>query len=265
MNFYNISYLNLFNKECKRKDVSNLADLAVQYGIENATTEKWKEIVQEKNEIKRKKLIDDLVSKLEKNKEINGFFGKDDVVKIDSVNGFKIDDKELYYLFFETLKEGFDQTKKLGYDIVYHAVRNTLVKYFGKPVANSKALRLELTNPNSGSDDFMYLSISQQRGKGTGVCVEQASVAHNLWLLCGVKSYYISTKDMQTDLAPNNGGHSFCVVEYNGSFKLFDSSLELFMKLDFDPIELMRKGLPFEVEIDGKKTTYTNAGRFLTL
>lgn len=265
MNFYNISYLNTYNKECKGEEVSNLADLYVQYGIETGITGKWKEIIQEKDETKRKELIDNLISKLEKNKETNGFFGKDDVVKIDSINGFKIDDKELYYLFFETIKEGCEHAKKMDYSLVYRAVRNTLAKYFGKMVPNSKLLRMKLTNPNAGDKDFVYPSISKQKEKGTGVCVEQASVAHNLWLLCGVTSYYISTKDIQSDFSSSDDGHSFCIVEYNGSFKVFDSLLEIYKKLDLNPIELMRKGVPFEVDIDGKKTTYTNAGRFLTL
>ena len=208
--------------------------------------------------------IDELVSKLENNKETNGFFSSDDVVKIDSTNGFKIDDKEIYYLFFETVREGFQKTGELSLGIVYRAIRYTLTRYFGKPLDNWQVLRMEFTTPDL-DNDWEYPSISKQRKRGSAVCVEQASVSHNLWLLCGVKSYYIQSKDVKTDLGEGDDGHSFCVVEYNGTFRLFDTTLGVFEVLDYDPIELMRKGEPFEIETDGKRTIYTNASKPLNI
>ena len=122
---------------------------------------------------------------------------------------------------------------------------------------------MRLTSIEIDDDDIKIPSISAQKGKNCSLCVERASVAHNLWLLTGEKSHYINSLDCKFAVGGaeySNDGHAFCIVEIDGVYKLFDPTMQVYQKLVGNPIDKMLKGDAFEVLTkDGQEYIYANA------
>ena len=268
MKFYNVNHQNLYNREVVESEIPNYATLQVHYGIEEGFSGKWEEVIKEKDLEKRKKKIDEMIDNLEKNKNKNGFFGKEDVVSVGNMNGFMLDDRDIYYAFFENLIKYEEFGKKLekpykSGQIIYRAIIDTVEQY-------EKKIMKKLTEYtfDAEKETFTYPSIKEQKGKGSGICVEQATVSHNLWLLAGIQSYRIYSLDCKSDNVSEefkNDGHCFCVVEYDGKFRLFDTVLDRYALFEEDPIELLRNGKPLVHEKDGSKMIYYGASKVSNL
>ena len=153
--------------------------------------------------------------------------------------------------------------------IVYKAIKETILQYFGKTSEKARTLRkAHIENIyDSENDKFIYQSIKQQKGTGTAICTEQSSVAHNLWLLAGASSYYIYSSDCKMENIGEeyvNDAHCFCIVEYDGKFRLFDTSLNSFYLFEENPIEQIKSGKPIVIDsADGKKI-YSGAKQLLS-
>ena len=107
--------------------------------------------------------------------------------------------------------------------------------------------RLNLTSIVADeNDEFIPPSISVLKNTGCAMCVEKSSVAHNLWLMCGKKCYYFTSKSVFVS-ADNNDGHAFCVVEYDNKFRIFDAALGNYGLLENNPIETIKDNVPFKV------------------
>ena len=243
----------------KDENEATFADLTIHYGIEDGITNEWENIINTKDTEEKKKKIDALIERLEQNSQTNGFFKSQDKVSISAFCGVKLDDKEIYYLFFAKLEKIYKlllkaEKKEIEGFAIYSAIKETLQTYFDKDKndtpfdlkeANKKRFNLSAITANE-NDEFIPPSISVFKNSGCAMCVEKSSVAHNLWLMCGKKSYYFTSKSVFVD-ASIDDGHAFCVVEYNNKFRIFDPTLGNYGILDCNPIELIKDNIPFKV------------------
>jgi len=244
----------------------------VRYGKQEDAEKLFNEILNIEDKEEQKKKIIELVELLEKNSENNGFFARDDEIEINAGAGsdlgpkVKIDDIEIYTLFFEL----YSQTKKNNpelKDIFPRVVEQTIRRYFGDFNGNSE-LRANLTEFEFDFDkieDEDYEpevpSISKLKGKHCAMCVERASVAHNLWLLGGYESYYVDASSINFE-GFNDEGHAYCIINYGKTFKLFDCALRVYYGFEegVNPVEDILNGKPLIVVTkDNKRHIYANA------
>lgn len=224
------------------------ANVQIQYGNEDAAKDMWKQIIAIEDAEQRHLAVDKLVDTAISNKEQNGFFAPDDEIVIQELlqRLFVIDDKTIYHLFFDTLKENIEQNPEQpsGF-VIKNSIEQTLHTYFGQ-ITNNAAKRNKIATVTfDKNDDAVIPSISNFKNQSCAACVEFASVSHNLWLLSGVTSYYVCSKDCAID--GSNEGHAFTVVEYGGSFKIFDMARGEFGRLLTNPIELIMKEKPLKI------------------
>ena len=244
--------------------ISLAAETKMRYGQQAGIQDEWKRIISIDSASERKKEIDNLVSAMESNRENNGFYGKEDSVKINQIgNEFKIDDNELYYMFFENLRilkqnhPAEDESR-----ILFHGVLHTVKNYFGGFGAN-KNVRMALTSVDIEED--IIPSISAQKGRNCSLCAERSSVSHNLWLLTGAESYCVNSTNCSFGNVSSeyeNDGHMFCVVQIDGIYKVFDPTMQVYMRVSGNPIEKMLKGEAFELTTkDGDTYTYAKESK----
>lgn len=217
----------------------------------------YKEIAMIEDINKRNKEIDKLIDLLVSDNENNGFFAPEDIVYINRMfgNAIKLDDREVYYDFFSNLNYNFKNiTDKSEGFIIMSSVIKTVYQYFGMfDFENNK--RFELTDSYFDKDDNLVVpSIKTLKGMNSAACVEYSSLAHNLWLMTGVTSYYVLTKDTYID--NSDDGHAFIIIEYDNKYKIFDMAQGIYKALDINPIELFKKKRPFIV--DDKIYTYAS-------
>ena len=127
--------------------ISALPNVKIRYGQENSIKDLWKNIIAISDAEKRKKCIDDLLDILQANENQNGFFGKSDKVDCGAAHCFLLDDKNLYYMFFDNLRELSKQNvdgKVTDGSIINQAIKATIQQYAGGNGVN-KALRWKLT------------------------------------------------------------------------------------------------------------------------
>ena len=232
----------------------------VRYGKQEGAREKFEAILKIENRDVRNHLIDEVLDEMGRNCNENGFFPDDYVVKVDAGNGghsFKLDDRSIYYNFFDTYKLMQDKYVDKSPNLLYrNAIINTVQNYFGEYNGNHE-LRQSLTEEKQvfydDKDDFEFVSpsISKQKGLGCAQCVERASVAHNLFLLGGYESYYVHTSSVKFKDSDDKG-HAFCFVNFDDSFKMLDISMKRspgFEKGE-NPVEDILNGKPFIVGED---------------
>ena len=233
----------------------DMSDLAVRYGQYDGKID-YKQIAS-LDEEERNKIVDELDEELKQKKEITGFFGSDDIIYINRLwgNSFKIDDNEIYHLFFRNLGKAFKQygDVKTSGAIVMSSIGATVFEYLGRFDGNMKK-RYALTSAYYDDDDnYVVPSIKELKNKNASACVEYASLAHNLWLLTGVKSHYVMSKDSK--IPGSDDGHAFVIVEYGGKFRLCDYAQGLAGYVNGNPMELFENKIP--LIINGM--IYTNA------
>lgn len=230
--------------------------LAAKYGIEHAEN-KWSEIIAEKNIILRHKMIDKLVETLSNNTEKSGFFSKDEIIDINTMkmHSFKLDDQEIYYTFFDNLEYFLSESANFVVAALKSIVK-TESDYFGNLPDNTKtSVREKIAKIDTSTDEFIIPSISAFKKKDCAACVEYSSLAHNLWLIAGIKSYYILSKDVFWGDENNQDGHAFVIIEYKDKFLMCDLVQSSFPILNGNPIEQIFNGE--KLIIDNK--VYTNA------
>lgn len=210
--------------------------LAVRHGTER--TEKWSEIIAEKDTDKRHKMIDELVETLSNDTEKSGFFSKDETIDINTMKmqSFKLDDQDIYYTFFDNLEQFINENNKFPVSVLKSIVK-TESDYFGNlPDSENLRKREKLAKIDTSTDDYVIPSISAFKGMDCAACVEYSSLAHNLWLLAGIKSYFVMSKDVYFEDVANNDGHAFGIIEYNDKFLLCDMVQNSFPILSGSPI-----------------------------
>jgi hypothetical protein len=244
----------------------------VRYGKEDNAKKLFDEIVAEKSPQVKEKKINELIDLLEKNSEQNSFFSKNEEIEINVGAGasmgpkIKLDDINIYKMFFDTYCKFKNEHPEVRDGVLHKkTIEATIKAYFGNFNGNMK-LRQGLTMPEIDWDKFEDAnykpeipSISKLKNKNCAMCVERASVAHNLWLLGGYESYYIDASSIQLADALDEG-HAYCIVNYNGTFKLFDCSMNLYHAFDkgLNPIEEILNGKPLILEINEKRYIYAN-------
>lgn len=244
----------------------------VRYGRQEDVKGQFDAIVKTEDEDIRHGLIDKLISKMEKNCEANSFFPSNETIHINQGSvgqgvdspRFKIDDKDLYYMFFDIYGKLQDQHPEASDSQVhYHAVKDTVRNYFGR-FNGDKTLRESLTTPDVDYDKFVEdpfyepeaPSISSLRGQNCAMCVENASVSHNLWLLGGYESYCVRASSIDFKDLPDEA-HSYCLINYNNKFKLFDPSMQKYpaFATGENPAEDILNGEPLIID----NMVYANA------
>lgn len=256
------------NKEFK----SFGATISIQYGKQEGIENKWKEIIAIEDKTARNKQIDLLIELMEKNAEQNGFFTKDQKVTISMLymNCVLFDDKEMYYQFFEVLRNlSLQNTEGKLYDgaIIKRAIEQSEKLYWGGLETNRKA-RLEKTSMQIDDDFVKIPSVKDLKGQNCSACVERSAMSHNLWLLTGKTSYFINASNQECNFGEEddeykNDGHAFNIVEYGDVYRLFDISLYNFCILKGNPIEDIENEKPLKVEGKGVQTPgyYANYSR----
>lgn len=238
----------------------DLSPLAIRYGQSQETIDFMK-IAEIEDEGQRNKIVDELVDKLIEDKENTGFFGFDDSICINALLNcrFKIDDREIYYEYFKNLAKNKDKIpEKTTGVLCLYTIAETVIKYFGEFNGDQRR-RHDLTSTYYDEDDnFVVPSIKILKNQNASSCIEYAAVSHNLWLLTGVKSYFIVSKDTIFKNKNNFDGHAFNIVEYGGKFKLFDIANDVTCVFKFDPIKNLKNEKPLVIG----NSVYANA-RFL--
>lgn len=249
----------------------------VRYGQEKDAKQEVIRIISIDDETTRHAEIDKLIEKFESNSDENSFFKRDEPVRIllgaMGGTGFapkvRIDDPQLYYIFFDTFKMDYEKHKnEHSFGGIYEfSVKRVVRAYFGEYNGDAQ-LRNKLLEPkfeykDGDEDNFEVVnpSIEILKREFCAQCVERASVAHNLWLLGGFESTYVSSGTIQL-AASNDQGHAYCLIKGANSYELFDPAREVYQFLDKDlnPRELILEGNPLEVTTkDGNKHIYANA------
>lgn len=225
----------------------DMSPLSIRYGKQQGEP-RYKEIAQIEDKKVRDKKVDSLVKEFIKNKENTGFFAPDDTIYINKMfcKAFQIDDNEIYHTFFDNLNERMkEQEGKSSGGIVMRSIYKTVLDYYGRFDGN-ESKRQKLTAAHfDENDNFVTPSIKTLKGQCASACVEYASLAHNLWLLAGVTSHYVLSKD--TNFSGSTEGHAFVIVEYGEKFRLFDIAQEIGGPLSGNPISDMKEGKPLVV------------------
>ena len=250
----------------KRMNQMSMMGTSVRFGKEQTFGEEWRKIVEIEDREERNQEIDKLLENYQSNSTQNGFWGQNDIVQITfgagASNSIMLDDKSLYYLFFDVLKENLDKNKALENPkneglIVVNSIYATINMYFGKYNGNLD-LRDRLTSFDFEQEKMP--SVAVLKGKGCAACVEKASVSHNLFLLTGRESYFVSSCSSKFEHS-NDQGHSFTFIKNSkGNFMLFDHAMQNFGMVEGDPIEAMLNGEPLVIgEPFANQGVYANA------
>ena len=144
----------------------------------------------------------------------------DEVIGIESGLGdivsAKIGDvKEAYVLLKEKIKE---KNSEDFFDIC-EAILETVDEYFGGIEHIDERLGYYYSDDYDESEDN---KISDLKGKGAAMCVERAALAQNLLNSLGIKSFYKCSGIIKND---NAEVHSYNLVEYEGKYYIFDTSI----------------------------------------
>lgn len=233
-------------------DAMSLNGTSIKYGKQPDIEDYWQQIIACDDKTQRHALIDGLVEKMSENSAQNGFWTPQQELRIVfgmQNNSIHVDDMNLYYYFFDNLKAFNDYNKASEQPmpdgaVMAKSILFTINNYFG-PFNGDLGLRNQLTELNF--DTFTYPSISVLRGKGVGACVEKAAVAHNLWLLGGRESYYVSSTSAKFEHS-NDEGHAFCFMKNSaGEYMLYDAAMGNFGHVPGNPIESMLNGEPLVI------------------
>lgn len=232
------------------------------YGSDHFTDKQLsKNILAQPDEVSMYKEIDELVSFLTLNKESFAFFSAEDEVYVNYLymRGFKIDDNEIYYKFFDNLKKYINDGYKYARATIL-AVVKTESDYFGK-VANKEGMRKRNKIAQGfmdENDQIVYPSIRNFKNSNSAACVEFASVAHNLFLLAGLKSNFVISKDVKMKNESNNDGHAFVLVDNKaGKPLLFDMTMNKIELIDQTIIDDVFNGKPLMIG----ENCYANASK----
>lgn len=240
--------------------ISALPNIKIRFGQETSIKSLWKNIIEIDDIEERQKRIDDLLEIMEADEDKSGFLGKEDRVDCGKAHCFLLDDKNLYYMFFDNLRQLSKQNldgKATDGAIIHKAIKETIKQYAGGNGVN-RELRQSLTE--LVGEDATAQSISQQKGKNCFYCTERAAISHNLWLLTGATSYFCWTDNDNfgaDDSTYKNDTHNFTIVEYDDKFRLYDIAMNNFCMLENDCIEKLLDGKGLKVE---KSKTVPNPG-----
>lgn len=213
----------------------------IQYGSEPLIKNEWKRILQIEDRDERNAEIDKLVDKMEANSENNGFISSTQSVEINPMgNAIYLDDREIYYMFFDNLKMVKEQYPDQPSGFIYaQAIEITLYDYFGTTNGSNEP-RDSLTLLKEDENGKMVPpSIKNEKGMNCAACVERASVSHNLWLLSGSESFYVYNPFIH---------HAYNTVNLGRKHTLFDCARHTIRHLDFDPIEKIRNNEDFVID-----------------
>lgn len=235
--------------------------LVVYQGQEKSVADKWLEIVQIEDVDERHIAIDKLLETMQKNAPENGFIRHDEALEVNNSYPCEIyiNDVELYYLFFDNLKELYDSNKYQSNDaLISISIKKTLDQYFGGYGTNLNE-RLYLTKSINQEDERVFPSIKDLKGKSLGACVEVAACSHNLWLLTGKHSSYVASK--RTKILGTNDGHAFNIVQIKDHYSLYDIVRNILKPYSTNPVDKILNNESFKVGDDyyfvGEKTAET--------
>lgn len=232
-----------FIKCDKDADESSLNSIFAQYGIEPGFEGLWEEIIKLDGP-NAKKRVDMLLERLQKNSKENGFFDANQPVIISYKGfGFKLDDYNIYYMFFNNLKSLYEseEGRQNKGSVVFNSIRQTIKDYFGGTIKYKCEEKASLTVLDEKCE---YPSISKQRNNGTASASEMSAIAHNLWLLVGKESFYINSKKFKLDKSRQKcleDGCPFNIVNTGNGYRLCDFITGKFLTIDENPIELIKQ------------------------
>ena len=244
-------------------------DSEVRYGqqITLASQVLIAKIIGTDDDKERNSLVDKLVSQLEKNSEKNSFFIREEVIN-ETIGGlgsqlggkFKLDDAEPYHIFFKYLH---DYTKmypdKSRAAIVKKSAIKTNDDYFGlfNGDYNKNKELVRWTMDQDGNE--IVPSIRGFKNQKCALCIERATLAHNLFLLAGYESGCVRSGDIRL-AGSGDAAHAYCIVRLEKNQTLFDPSMRFDYNFEEDRnvVDEILDGKPIVVEKYGIESVYAN-------
>lgn len=99
-------------------------------------------------------------------------------------------------------------------------------------------------------EEELHNQISDLQGTGAAMCVERAALAQNLLKFLGINSFYKTSGIIRNN---NREVHSYNLIEYNGKYYIFDTSIPnlinnqvspLIAEIDKETFDLLSNPLP---------------------
>lgn len=132
---------------------------------------------------------------------------------------------------YEILKEKITESFPGSLENISEIVFDTVWRYFGN-IDNIRE-RLNYFPDSDYEEEFGIGTISSLKGKNAAMCVERASLAHNLFKSLNINS---TLKFLEIKIDGKYDAHAFNLIEYDNKFYIFDSSLRRREKDKFSPI-----------------------------
>jgi hypothetical protein len=138
------------------------------------------------------------------------------------VDGFKINDTEIYKILLKTISEFYKKWDKPPIkSVIFNSIVIALGKYFGNYYdegdTNNANQQLYLAHSNQDSEE---INLKELKEKRVAVCAEKASVAHNYLKFLGYDSHLVFSNNCK--LGESNDNHAYiCLSGKNGKF-IFD-------------------------------------------
>lgn len=138
------------------------------------------------------------------------------------VDGFKVNDPEIYTVLLENLRKIYKHWNKPNLrQITGHSVIYALSEYFGNHFGtqNTEARNREFYSDHTTADSET-INLSELKGKNLAVCAEKATVAHNYLKFLGIDSHVVFSNNCK--LGDSTDGHAYVIfATKNGRF-IFD-------------------------------------------
>ena len=256
------------------KEVYQYVENTARYGQENCH-EEFLRIASIDDPEERKKEIFKFIKSLEDNADQNGFFRHDEKISANFGIGdyaFKLNSRSLYTTFFDEYRKRRENKPDEPEIISHHiAILDTLTSYFGD-FRGDTYLREQLLTPKNADEERInnniedIPSISVLKGKHCAMCAEHASIAHNLLIMGGYESSYITASHVDFGNGPE--AHAFCIeTQVPGkTYLLFDPAQEIFVSLKSKehPRDMILGEKPLQIENKGQKIIYANSNKVNT-
>ena len=194
----------------------------------------------------------------------NGTFDQDTVVILgysgDDAIPCLIGDISDAYVMLEERTSGHETDT---FELKVSAIHQTVTDYFGG-VSNidSRLSNYSDTYSIMGNNGRVGL-VSDLRGQNSAVCVERAMLSQNLLKSQGINSTYVTGLIRNT--AGNTENHAFNLIEYNGHYYIYDSTIPTTQNGTASPLigEISESAYNRMINPRGVRPTFTSTGELI--
>ncbi len=131
---------------------------------------------------------------------------------------------------YELLKLKISNMKSDDIFELSHAVLETIDEFFGGHDNISERMNYYYS---LDYDESKNNKISNLKGTGAAMCVERAALAQNLLKSLGINSFFKTSGIIKNN---NKEVHSYNLIEFNGKYYIFDSSMPNLINNQINPL-----------------------------